>query len=337
MRPPRPPIAAVGITALVALQMILLSNFALATDLVGKTSATFNWTAASGPVVEYAVFVDRNGTGFPGAPEKIVSSTSVALTGSYGNSLVVRVAARDAAGNQGPFSPSSDAVYFVEPPPALSLSVAKLTASTALGGSPANQTFSIANSGESTLAYSVSADANWLSVSPSSGTAASETDTITVSFAAAALAAGNYNATITVSATGLPPQTIDVHLSVSTAPGSLTLSKTSISSQVTVSLSAPDQHFVVGNVGGSALNYTVTPNEFWVTASPSSGTLSPSAKQTITLRLNSANLNPGLHSAIITVNAAGANGSPKQITLTLEVSQPLGAPGTPTLVLVTEP
>ena len=97
----RTPIAAASITAIVAIQMFLLSESTLAADLVGKTSATFNWTAATGPVFQYAVFVDRNETGFPATPEQLVSSTSVTLTGSYGDALVVRVAARDDVGNQG--------------------------------------------------------------------------------------------------------------------------------------------------------------------------------------------------------------------------------------------
>ncbi len=325
--------AAARITAIVAVQMFFLAASALSVDLVGKTDATLNWTAATGPVFEYAVFVNRNGGGFPATPEQVVSSTSVTLTGAYGDTLVVRVAARDDVGNQGPVSLDSEVTNFLAPPPALNLSTSSLTATTPLGGSPANQTFAINTSGESTLEYSIATDASWLSVSPSSGTATTETDTITVSFATTALAAGSYSATITVSAVGLAAQTIAVSLSVSAAPGLLSLNKSSISTQVTMGSDALDQNFVISNIGGATVNYTVTASEAWLSVSPSSGTLSPSATQTITITFQTASFNPGVQSATITVTPSGSGGSPQQITVTVDVTDPLGAPGKPFLVL----
>lgn len=86
-------------------------------DLVGQDQAHFTWTPASGPVVGYRVYVARNG----GAEtlESVVAGTGQTVGGQYGDTVVVRVAATDADGNEGPLSPASEAVHFVAnaPPP----------------------------------------------------------------------------------------------------------------------------------------------------------------------------------------------------------------------------
>jgi hypothetical protein len=139
---------------------------------------------------------------------------------------------------------------------------------------------------------------------------------------------------ITVSATGLAPQTINLELTVTNSPAELSLDKASIGVQVSVGSDAADQSFVVSNIGGNAASYTVSSSAGWVTASPSSGTLSPSAAQPISLRLQTLNLAAGTHTATITVTMAGATSSPQQLTINLQVTEPLGAPGKPIALLV---
>lgn len=72
------------------------------------------------------------------------------------------------------------------------------------GSDPATQTLQTSNGG-STLSWSVSDNATWLSLSPTSGTSTGETDNVTVSVSIGGLSAGNYTATIT--STGTPPAT----------------------------------------------------------------------------------------------------------------------------------
>ena len=65
-------------------------------DLVGVTQAKFTWTPASGPVIAYRIYVERNGGGFlPHAttPTKPENDRVVAVTGSYGDVIRVQVAA----------------------------------------------------------------------------------------------------------------------------------------------------------------------------------------------------------------------------------------------------
>lgn len=110
-------LAKVSIVALT----LLASGPAPAVDLVGATSATLAWTPAAGPVAGYSVFVSRNGT-TPAAPERKVTNTRVTLSAAAGETLVVWVAAYDAAGRPGPPSPTSEPLRFLAappPPPAL--------------------------------------------------------------------------------------------------------------------------------------------------------------------------------------------------------------------------
>jgi hypothetical protein len=96
-----------------------LADVARAVDVAG-TSVRLGWTAASGPVVGYDVQVSRNGGAY--TVETRVTGPSVQLSGSVGQTLLVRVAAYDPNGTRGPLSPISDSLRFVSaptpPPPA---------------------------------------------------------------------------------------------------------------------------------------------------------------------------------------------------------------------------
>lgn len=84
-------------------------------------SATLRWTPASGPVSGYQVFVARNG----GAArvEALVTATEVTLTGQPGERVEVSVRAYgfpSGFATQGPFSPVSDTLLFLNSNVALS-------------------------------------------------------------------------------------------------------------------------------------------------------------------------------------------------------------------------
>ena len=104
--------------------------------------------------------------------------------------------------------------------PTIAFSPTSLSFSAIQGGSnPASQTLEIWNSGGGTLSWSVSDDAPWLSLNPTSGTSTREHDAVTASVNIGSLAAGNYSAIITISAPGATntPQTVPVSLTL-TAP-----------------------------------------------------------------------------------------------------------------------
>ena len=87
------------------------------------------------------------------------------------------------------------------------------------GANPSGQTLSIWNSGGGTLSWSVSDDATWLTLSPTSGSSTGETDNVVVSVDISGMSAGSYSATITISASGATntPQTVSVSLTVNPA------------------------------------------------------------------------------------------------------------------------
>ncbi len=107
------------------------------------------------------------------------------------------------------------------PPPAIALNPSTLSPSADEGTSPANDSFTVQNSGGGTLYYSITDNVGWLSVSPSSGDSTGEQDTISVQYSTSGLSAGTHNATITVSDSGASnnPQTIAVTLTINSTGG----------------------------------------------------------------------------------------------------------------------
>ena len=81
------------------------------------------------------------------------------------------------------------------------------------GGTTPFQTTDLDTSDSSVASYTVSDDATWLTVTPTSG---STPDTLTVSIDAASLTPGIYTATITATASGYTDATLDVILTVMT-------------------------------------------------------------------------------------------------------------------------
>lgn len=135
-------------------------------------------------------------------------------------------------------SPSQNLVRGIPPPqqPTIDYSPSSFSFSATQGGSnPSSQTLSIRNSGGGALDWSVSDDAGWLSLSPTSGSSTGETDSVAVSVSISGMSVGSYSATITISASEATntPQTVPVSLtiteesiSVPDAPTGPTSSKT---------------------------------------------------------------------------------------------------------------
>lgn len=107
--------------------------------------------------------------------------------------------------------------------PTLTTSPPSLTADAFVGHEPAPQVFTVTNTGWGTANYEITADASWLSASPSAGSVADEADTITVSYTTASLAAGTYTALITVTDTDgfSAPAIVSVTLDIALLPADL--------------------------------------------------------------------------------------------------------------------
>jgi glucose/arabinose dehydrogenase len=205
-------------------------------------------------------------------------------------------------------------------PPQLAVSPGSLSFAGVEGGAqPGSKTLSVANDGGGTLAFDVSDDAQWLTVTPGSGTAP---QTLTVQASTAGLSQGTYSATVTVTAAGAggSPQSIPVTLTVAApAPPALAVSPATLGFAATVGGSAPPAKTIdVSNAGSGTLSFSVSDDAPWLSVTPASG----SAPQSLTVTADPAGLPAGTHSGTITVTAPGASGSPKTVPVTFTVSSP---------------
>jgi uncharacterized protein (TIGR03437 family) len=194
---------------------------------------------------------------------------------------------------------------------------------TAPGGTtPAAQSIQITNTGSGTLAWTATASASWLSVSPASGTAPS---TLSISISTAGLSAGTYNGNVQITSSGASntPLSVGVTLTVTQVPPSLAVAPAALTFNYTVGAAAPAAQSVsITNTGAGALSWTAATIDYWMAVSPASG----SAPGTLSVSVSPANLAAGTYTSAVQITAAGATGSPAAIAITLVVqgTQPAG-------------
>ena len=104
-------------TVLLAVLLVCGAACAQTQSVVGATTANLKWAAASGPVAGYGVFIARNGAPYPTSPNLTTSTTTAKVTGAYGDTFTVKVAAFTTSGTYGPFSPDSAPISFAPAPP----------------------------------------------------------------------------------------------------------------------------------------------------------------------------------------------------------------------------
>jgi len=105
---------AVGL--LLASGALLLASTSAQAVVVTSTSATVQWTPAAGPAVGYRIERSLNGSAFQALAN--TASTQVTLSGQPGDVVHIRVAAYNAIGQTGPWSPVSSPIEFASAPPA---------------------------------------------------------------------------------------------------------------------------------------------------------------------------------------------------------------------------
>jgi hypothetical protein len=176
---------------------------------VAQTLTVSNHAAPAGPMPFTAagpVWLDVSQSG---ATVTVRPNTDV--VGTYSDDVTITAAS---ASN----SPWVVPVTFdVQAPATIVLSESTLAFAAETGGAPANQTVTVTNGGDAPLSFTVSDNAPWLTVTPTSGT---DGQVLTVSCSAQANV-GNYSATITISdqSASNSPQTIAVSYTVSEPAG----------------------------------------------------------------------------------------------------------------------
>lgn len=180
---------------------------------------TLSWTASDNAA--WLTLSPASGTN-SGTVHASVNLTGLAA-GTYNGTITV-----SAPGATSKTLPVSLTVSTAPAASTIGFSPTSLAFSGAAGGTnPAGKSFTITNPGSGTLSWTISDNAAWLSVTPTSGTTTTETDTLTATVNISGLAAGTYNGTITITASGATnsPRTIPVSLTLSGATaGTATLS-----------------------------------------------------------------------------------------------------------------
>ena len=184
------------------------------------------------------------------------------------------------------------------------------------------QSFEVWNAGAGILSYSISDDAAWLSVSPTSGTSTGEHDTINVIYDSTAMVAGVYSATITVTGTQAlnSPQTIPVSLTVSIAGvPEIAADATALINNTFFGTNAPSQTFDVWNSGYETLNYGLsTDSSSWISITPLSGS-STGEHDTITVDYTTSDFIVDTFTGNIYITDLGASNSPLVIPVTMVI------------------
>jgi hypothetical protein len=178
---------------------------------------------------------------------------------------------------------------------------------------PVSQTYTLQNTGESSLAWTASKTQSWTTLSATGGTLAvgdSATVMVSINSAANALAAGDYTDTVSFvnTTTGNGSTTRPVILTVLHGPA---LSVTPANRDVT--FTGGTVTFDVANLGAGTMNWTaaVVSGSDWLTiSSGGSGTNAG----TVTV-VAAANRTPSERVGIVRVTAAGATGSPANVTV----------------------
>jgi hypothetical protein len=100
-----------------ALGALLWPGQAVAIRVIESPQVSLAWAPASGPVAVYGVWVRKSGESYPAEPALVTPGSTASLDGVPGETWIVRVAAYDAHGVRGPFSPESEEMFFSDSTP----------------------------------------------------------------------------------------------------------------------------------------------------------------------------------------------------------------------------
>jgi uncharacterized protein (TIGR03437 family) len=300
----------------------LTFNFATGTSApanqqipVNSTGAAFGYSATVTTLSGIGWLVISPSTGQTGQPITVGVNTSIGA----GNYVGLITVSSSGVANSPQYVP---VLFRVTADSALQISPGPLTFTQVSGAAPPlAQKLIVASTGTIlTVNASVSTltGGNWLSVTPNSGLTQLE---INVNVNAGSLQAGTYTGAILIQAAGAvnSPQSVPVTLNVVSPTTPLVALPASLTFSYTLGGTAPPAQ----NIQLSA----ATPLQFMATAGTTGGgtwlQVSPASGSTpgpLTVSINTANLNVGVLSGSIVVEAAGASNSPLQIPVTLTVS-----------------
>jgi len=189
--------------------------------------------------------------------------------------------------------------------PLILLDKVKLRHDIGVGQAIPDDTFTITNGmSGTTLNYTATDDADWLTLVNGTGTSTGEPDVVTVQYDTAGMTSGDYTGTITVTWPGMDKSPATITVRVHVGP-SIDLSTGVLNHTVTIGENVPPATFTVTNVGAGYLEYTISDGAGWLSVSPDTFTppgLANGESDQITVTYDTASLLVGTYTATITVS-----------------------------------
>jgi uncharacterized protein (TIGR03437 family) len=185
---------------------------------------------------------------------------------------------------------------------------------------PAAQTVSVkTNAGTPAFTTAITGmNTLWLTVSPDNGKLPGS---LSLRANPTSLAVGTYNATVTVTVTGVTNQlNIPVTLAVTSPPSTVTLSATTLT--FTAPPTPPAAQTVTLSTNGTPISFSAASGAAWLQVSPTVGVLLPGEREVLTISVDASSLAPQTAAYVgkITVTASGAGPKAQSITVSLTVN-----------------
>jgi hypothetical protein len=188
-------------------------------EIWNSGAGTLNWGVSDN--ANWLSLSPANGSS-TGDHDEVTASVNIAGLSAGGYSATITIAAAGATNT--PRTLTVSLTLTETEAPTIAFSPAGLSFSAVAGeANPTNKTLQIWNSGTGTLDWSVSDDADWLTLAPTSGSSTGEQDVVnvTASVDMTGMTAGSYLATITITAPEATntPRTLAVSLTLTETEG----------------------------------------------------------------------------------------------------------------------
>ena len=173
------------------------------------------------------------------------------------------------------------------------------------------KSFTISNSGEGNLEWTITTDESWLSITPVSGSTTSESDEVTVIVNRSDISDGSYDGTITIQSNAGSAKTISVQMVIPAPELNVSVKSLNFGNAET------QLSFEIVNNGGGTLEWSIASDEDLVTTLPSGGETTSETDE-ISVTISRAGLSAGDYTAELTITSNVGNHS---ISISMSVGE----------------
>ena len=162
-----------------------------------------------------------------------------------------------------------------------------------------NLNLAVNNGGNEELSWQVTSDQSWLTTFPTTGTTTTEEDQITVTVNRAALEVGNYTGNLSFTSNG---GNFNVPVQMEVTPIVLIINPLSLD----FGEEETELTFEISNTGNETLNWSLSPNQNWISVNPTSGSLTNDS-EIVTVNVDRSGLTPDTYNGSISITSNGGN------------------------------